>query len=244
MVVFRHENEPRKNHALQVWQTPYVGKDFQSAGNSESELFKIGNKDIVDCIAACRGICKMVQKGDSYQSVYFDIVKESQSILDAYFWIDNEEAFNLSEVLKEIKDTSTFAIGEFEKVTRIKNATRLQIEAVSKETESLLQKLEYGTFDTVNEYVDVLGEIRNLRGRIVSLNDLMYTDKTLVESLDDSIKDKNEIFSTQCVKFLISPDGLKPMKRLLMSCRDLLMRLKNHKKVKNLQKEWRRHPLI
>ncbi|GKT37393.1 DNA repair ATPase, partial [Aduncisulcus paluster] len=38
MVVFRHENDPRKNHALQVWQTPYVGKDYQVAGDNESVL--------------------------------------------------------------------------------------------------------------------------------------------------------------------------------------------------------------
>lgn len=210
MIVFRHENEPRKNHSLQVWQTPYVGKDYQSTGNNESALYKIGNKDIVDCIAACRGIGKLVLKGDSYQSVYLDIVKETQSILDSYFWLNKEEAFNLAEVLKEIKETSTFAIGEFEKVTRIKNSTQKQIQEVSEATEELLKKLEYGTFDSVNDYVDVLGEIRNLRGKIVSLGDLMYTDHEMVNALDNSIKDKNEVFSNQCVTFLISPDGLKP----------------------------------
>lgn len=116
MVVFRHENEPRKNHALQLWQTPYVGKDYQTEGDNDSVLYKIGNKDVVNCIAACRSVCKLIQKGESYESVYLDIVKEAQSILDAYFWIDKAEAFAIAEVLKEVKDTATFAIGEFEKV--------------------------------------------------------------------------------------------------------------------------------
>lgn len=62
MVVFRHEDEPRKNHTLQVWQTPYVGKDYQVKGDNDSELFKIGNKEVVNCIAACRGVSKMIQK--------------------------------------------------------------------------------------------------------------------------------------------------------------------------------------
>jgi len=210
MIVFRHEDDPRKTHSLQVWQTPYVGKDHESVGNNDSVLYKIGNKDIVDCIAACRGVGKLVQKGDSYQSVYLDLVKETQNILDSYFWLNKEEAFNLAQVLKDIKETSTFAIGEFEKVTRIKNATQKQIQEVTEETEELLKKLQYGTFDTVNDYVDVLGEIRNLRGKIVSLGDLMYTDHDTVDALDNSIKDKNEVFSNQCVTFIISPDGLKP----------------------------------
>ncbi len=81
---------------------------------------------------------------------------------------------------------------------------------MTEETEELLKKLEYGTFDNVNEYVDVLGEIRNLRGKIVSLRDLMYVDPELVDKLDGSVKDKNDEFSNQCITFLIGPDGLKP----------------------------------
>ncbi|MBN2898301.1 MAG: DNA repair ATPase [Clostridia bacterium] len=210
MVVFRHEDEPRKNHALQVWQTPYVGKDYQLEGNNDSALYKIGNKDVVTCIAACRGVSKMIQKGESYASVYMDIVKETQGILDAYFWIGKEEAFGLSDVLKEVKETATFAIGEFEKVTRIKNATIKQVTETEEETEVLLKKLAYGSFENVYEYVEVLGDIRSLRGKIASLRDLMYVDLELVESLDTSVKEQNDIFSNQCIQFLIGPDGLKP----------------------------------
>lgn len=213
MIVFRHENEPRKNHSIQVWQTPYVGDDYQAESKNDSEIFKIGNKAVVDCIAACSIVSKLIQKGESYQTVYMDIVKETQAIIDAYFWIDKEEAFKLSDILKEIKETATFAIGEFEKVTRIKNATKKQIEEVSGDTEELLKTLEYGTFDSVDEYVRVLGEIRNLRGRIVSLRDLRYTDLELVEKLDKSIKVKNDDFSKKCVTFLIEPEGLKPYEK-------------------------------
>lgn len=210
MVVFRHENDPRKNHALQVWQTPYVGKDFEQSSTSESVLYKIGNKDVVDCIAACRSIIKLVDKGDSYQSIYIDIVKEAQHIIDAFFWLNKAEAFGLADVLKEIKSTATFAVGEFEKVTRLKQGTAKQIAKVSEATEAMIQKLQYGTFDDVSEFVEVLGEIRSLRGQIVSLRDLMYTDLPLVDELDTALKEKNETFAGSCVTFIVSPDGLKP----------------------------------
>lgn len=210
MLVFRHEKDPRKNHAVQIWQTPYVGKDFELAGNHDSELYKIGNKDVVNCIAACRGIGKLIKKGESYQSVYLDIVKEAQTTLDLYFWLDKEDAFHLADDLKKIKETATFAIGEFEKVIRMKKATEKQVDQVTEQTEELLKNLEYGTFESVDEYVNVLGQIRNLRGKIVSLRDLMYTDLEHVDKLDKSVKEKNDAFSEQCVHFLISPDGLLP----------------------------------
>lgn len=210
MIVFRHENEPRKNHAIQVWQTPYVGKDYEQVSGHDSMLYKLGNKSVVECIAACRGVGKLIVKGDSYQSVYLDIVKETQRILDAYMWLNEDEVFNIAENIKEIKETSTFAIGEFDKVTRIKKATQQQIEAVSEATEELLRKLEYGSFDSVDEYVEALGDIRSLRGKIVSCRDLMYTDLELVDALDQKVKEKNDLFAKQCVEFLVSPDGLKP----------------------------------
>lgn len=220
MVVFRHEDEPRKNHTLQIWQTPYVGKDHEGDNKSESPLFKIGNKDIVGCMADCRGIGKLIQKGESYQSVYMDIVKECQKVLDSYFWIAKDEAFNLAEILKQIKDTAAFAIGEFEKVTRIRNNTKKQITGVSEATEGLLSKLQYGTFDSVDDYVNVLAEIREIRGRIVSLRDLRYTDLELVDRLDDQVREQNEAFSEKCVEFLIQPDGLKPYELQVDSLQD------------------------
>ncbi len=209
MIVFKHEEEPRKNHMIQIWQTPYVGKNYVCEGHSDSILFNIGNKDIVNCMADCKIVSKLIGKGESYQSIYIDIVKESEQIIDTYFWLDKQEAYNLKEVLLRIKETSSFAIGEFEKVVRIKNSTKKQIEDVKNESEELLKKLEYGTFDTVNDYVRVLADIRNLRGKIVSLRDLRYTDLTIVDSLDSRVKEKNEEFAKRCVEFLIQPEGLK-----------------------------------
>lgn len=209
MIVFKHENDPRKNHMIQIWQTPYVGKNHVSIGRSDSILFNIGNKDIVNCMAECKNVYKLIQKGERYQSIYMDIVKESQQIVDAYFWIDKEEAYNLKTVLLSIKETSIFAIGEFEKVVRMKRTTREHITNVNNEAEELLKKLEYDTFDTVNEYVDALADIRNLRGKIISLRDLSYTDLNIVDDLDASVKEKNEEFTKKCVEFIVQPEGLK-----------------------------------
>ncbi len=195
---------------IQIWQTPYIGKNYVTEGDKDSLLFKIGNKDIVNAMADCRGVYKLIKKGEGYQSIYVDIVRESERIIDSYFWLDKEEVFNLKEVLLNIKESSTFAIGEFEKVTRIKTSTKKQIEGVSKRAEELLNNLKYGSFDSINEYVKALADIRNLRGEISSLKDLRYADLKIVNSLDLNVKEKYEEFSKKCVEFLIHPDGLKP----------------------------------
>lgn len=209
MLVFKPENEPRKNHMLQIWQTPYVGKNYVGESHKDSILYNIGNKDIVNCMADCMVVFKLIQKGESYQSIYIDIVKETEDLLDTYFWIDKEEAFSLKEILLRIKETSSFAIGEFDKVVRIKNATAKQIGETKIESDELLKKLEFGTFETIDEYVKILADIRNLRGKIVSLRDLRYTEEKTVDALDLAVKEKNDEFSNKCVQFIIRPEGLK-----------------------------------
>ncbi|MGL5152359.1 MAG: DNA repair ATPase [Clostridium sp.] len=210
MIVFKHENEPRKNHMIQIWQTPYVGKNHVADGDHDSLLFKIGNKDIVLGMSDIRGVCKLISKGEGYQSIYVDIVRECERIIDSYFWLDKEEVFNLKEVLLGIKETSTFAIGEFEKVIRIKRQTKNQIEEVSIKSEELLKTLKYGTFEDIDDYVKGLGEIRKLRGDIAALKELKYTNLTLVEELDNKVKEKYDEFTTKCVEFLLDEKGLKP----------------------------------
>ncbi|MEO2508423.1 DNA repair ATPase [Clostridium paraputrificum] len=195
MIIFKNESEPRKNHIIQIWQTPYVGKNYVTEGNKDSLLFKIGNKDIVNAMADCKGVCKLIQKGEGYQSIYVDIVKESERIIDSYFWLDKEEIFNLKEVLINIKESATFAIGEFEKVMRIKTSTKRQIEEVSIRAGKVLNNLKYGSLDSINEYVKALADIRNLRGEISSLKDLRYADLNIVNSLDVNVKEKYEEFS-------------------------------------------------
>lgn len=209
MIIFKPEDEPRKNHMLQIWQTPFVGKNYVKESKNGSILFNIGNKDIVNCMADCMVVYNLIQKGESYQSIYIDIVKESEQIIDRYFWIDKDEAFNLKEIVLRIKETSSFAIGEFEKLVRIKSSTKKQIAEVTNETKELLTSLNYGTYDSINEYVKALADIRKLRGKIVSLRDLRYTDTSVVDALEAEAKEKNEEFSDKCVKFLIQPDGLK-----------------------------------
>lgn len=210
MIVFKHEDEPRKNHTVQIWQTPYVGKDHVLESKNESILYKIGNKEIVRCMADCKVLYSLIQKGESYADIYIDIVKESEHIVDSYFWLSKEEAYGLKDVLLQVKEASSSAVAEFEKVTRIKHSTRKQINDVNDKAHKLLKEIEYGNYDNIDGYVKVLADIRILRGQIVSLKDLRYTDLKLVEDLEAKVKEKNEQFSKKCVEFLLKPEGLEP----------------------------------
>ncbi|MDO6425079.1 DNA repair ATPase, partial [Saccharophagus degradans] len=86
--------------------------------NSDSLLFKIGNKDIVKAMAECQEIITLLNKEDNYDGLYADISKQSTDVLDAYFWISEPDTSSLNVPLEEFKSTANAAIGEFEKVVQ------------------------------------------------------------------------------------------------------------------------------
>ncbi|MCB1088817.1 MAG: DNA repair ATPase, partial [Verrucomicrobiae bacterium] len=51
LIYFRADDEPAKHHALQVWRTPFMEGEFHSPGQPDNHLSKIGNAEIVRCMA-------------------------------------------------------------------------------------------------------------------------------------------------------------------------------------------------
>jgi len=213
MILFKTENEPRKNHVIQIWQTPFVSADHIIEGDTDSILFKIGNQEVVQCMSECQGLINLIRKEESYANLYVDIQKETADILDTYFWLEKGEAFNIREILVQIRSAAEAAVEEFEKVLRIKKATGLQIREVKEKCESLFKDISYSRFESVDEYVSVLSQLRALRGEVISLKELRYTNLELAEGMEKSIKDKNEELSNACIGFLLQPEGLLPYQK-------------------------------
>jgi len=210
MVLFKAHTDPQKHHAVQVWQTPYVGDDYQSEENTDSYLFKIGNRDIVRGMAECHEILNLIEKDDSYSGLYLDLVKLSTGVLDSYFWINHDDAANLAEPLTSVKSAASSAVDEFEKVVRVRKNTAEQSKTVTASTREILNEAGRRRFDNIDAFVKSLASMRQIRGEIIGLKDLRYIDLELVESLEDEIATASDQLSHRCVEFLLREDSLKP----------------------------------
>ncbi|MGB0525333.1 MAG: DNA repair ATPase [Flammeovirgaceae bacterium] len=210
LVYFRTDSEPKKTHAIQLWQTPYVHPDYQMDVTSDNYLFKIGNKDIVRGMSEAHEVVNLTLRENVYASLYFELVKRSTSVIDTYYWTADKEAFSLGETLLEIKNASSAAIEEFEKVTRVKKSTKEQIEKVAQNATALMREIDRKIFKEVDEFVSYLAQIRTARGEVISLKDLRYTDLALVEEFETKLSEKNDRLSQKCVEFLLREDSLAP----------------------------------
>ena len=210
LLCFKSQDEPQKHHAIQIWQTPYVGEDFVPHTQDGSFLGKIGNKDIVRGMADCHEILNLIHRDDSYAGLYIDLVKLSGDTIDSYFWINRADTFNLAEVLNGVKAAATAAIDEFDKVVRVRQNTTEQTQQTRSRTKEILQQIRQRRFDHIEDFVASLGDLRGVRGDIISLRDLRYVDLSLTEKLETEVSEQTERLSRKCVEFLLRPESLQP----------------------------------
>ena len=207
---FKTEEEAQSHHAIQVWTTPFLDEGTPLKETSESVLTKIGNKEVVRSMAECREIIKLVEKEDSYADLYIDLVRKSTDVLDTYYWLNKKEAFSLEKPLSNIQKSSNNAIEEFEKVTKLKKASALSLSEAESDYNDLIKGIKRSTNDNIDSFVELLVQLRTIRGNIISLKDKRYINLLRIDEIDKDLEIQGNLLSESCVKFLLKPTALKP----------------------------------
>ncbi|MFP4354958.1 MAG: DNA repair ATPase [Phycisphaerae bacterium] len=208
LIYFRADSEPQKTHALQIWQTPYCDPDYKAPVQTDSFLYKVGNRELVRCMAECNELLGLLGKEERYANLYVDLAKRSGDLLDTFFWINDEKAGNLGQPLEQIRQAAQAAIEEFEKVVRARQNTARRTGEVVSAVEKLQEEISLASLDNIDTFVQLLGRLRSIRGEIISLGELRYVDEQRVEQLEETVVEATENLSGQCVQFLLRPDAL------------------------------------
>lgn len=211
MCLFRSDEEARRHHAIQIWQTPFTGPNFQPEEKGDSELRKIGNKEIVRAMAETHEVINLVTREAIYADLYVDIIKKSTDVLDSYYWLGSNEKYDLAAPLSEIRDISESAVDEYEKVRKISEDSAKTLQALSQTKEKVLKKAK-GSFSTIDAYVQLLAEIRSIRGEVISAKELRYIEVSQLEQFDEELAKSSDVVSTSCIRFLAQDHALEPYK--------------------------------
>ena len=210
LIYYKSDPEPAKHHAIQIWQTPYVGEEISSGQQADSFLYKIGNREIVRAMAESHEILNLIDQDDSYANLYVDLVKRSTDMLDSFFWLTDDRAFKLAEPVELVRDAATAAIDEFDKVVRVRQNTRQQFDTAATATRDSLRSANSKRYDNIDDYVDALSSLRTVRGQVISLKDLKYVDLEAVEDLESQVAEASDKLSQRCVDFLLTDSALEP----------------------------------
>ena len=234
---FKTEDEQTKHHVIQIWQTPFIKGDVIPSEHTDTLLYKIGNKDIVKAMAESQAVITLLNKEDNYDGLYTDLSKFTNDIIDGYYWINEQETFNLNLPLGEINNAANAAIDEFEKVVQLrKNAVSITKETEEKGT-TLFNKIKSSSFKSIDDFVLVLSQLRTLRGEVIGLNEIRYVDTNFITSLETEITKQTEKISQHCVQFLLNDKALLPYHDRITKKQEVLETIKKVIDAKALEKE-------
>lgn len=207
---FRSEDTKTSHHMIQIFQTPYLKGKVLPSQHTDSFLYKVSNKDIVRAMAECQELMSLLGKDDTYDNLYYDLNQRANVLLDSYYWINEEDAFNLGAPLTDIRSSANAAIDEFEKVQNIKKSTREAIISTQKKAVTLFKDISTTSYNKIDQFVQHLADLRIVRGEVISLRELRYTDLPLIEELETQAAEINATLSKDCVNFLLREDALQP----------------------------------
>ncbi|WP_245833560.1 DNA repair ATPase [Nonlabens spongiae] len=234
---FRSEEEQTKHHMMQIWQTPFMKSDVMPSEHQDTMLYKIGNKDIVKAMAEAQELITLLNKQDSYEGLYDDIADASKDILDAYYWLNEDETQKLNLPLQEINKASNAAIDEFEKVKQLRKKAAQETSTLSRKRDDLISKIKSTSFKTINDFVQLLTQLRTLRGEAIGLYEVRYVDESFIKEIEEQIIAQNELISRRAVTFLLDEKALSPYHEAIAQKEKALAEAGKVIEIKALEKE-------
>ena len=210
LIVFRAEREPQKHHMIQLRQTPFHQPGHEPPGQREAFLYKVGNKDVVRCLAECNEVLALLEKDPPYAELYTDLVARGGAILDAYPWLGEADGYGLNEALAQVREAADKAVDEFDKVRRLQAEAVQRVKDVRQRCEERFQAIRRARFTTLQDYVDNLSALRHLRGELITLKEVRYVDVTQIAMIERTVAGETGTLSDACVRFLLDPQSLEP----------------------------------
>ncbi len=208
LIYFRTEEEATRHHQVQIWETPYMAVLKENSERKDDPLYKVGNKQIVQAMAETQEVVLLINKEDSYEGLYEDILKKSGSLVDSYFWIKDDSLNNLGEPLSQIKEIANTAIDEFVKVQAQRKHAIEILEVSEKKLEDLTFELNSTVIETLDQLVNQLANARRLQGELIDLKNVRYMDIEKVDELLEDLNQKSNDLSEKTIEFLLRDEAL------------------------------------
>lgn len=210
LIYFRTDPEATRHHQIQIWETPYMAVLKENETKKSDPLYKVGNKQIVQAMAEMQEVIQLINKEDSYEGLYEEILKKSTTLLDAYFWIKDEALKNLGEPLTQIKEVANTAIDEFVKVEAQRKHAEELLQKAKVQLQELIFKINSTVVETLDQLVNQLADARRLQGTFIDLKNVRYVTVEKVDALLEKLTEIATDLSNKTIEFLLRAEALIP----------------------------------
>ncbi|MFT5684748.1 MAG: hypothetical protein ACI8RZ_005692 [Myxococcota bacterium] len=212
LLVFRATEGASRVHPIQVWLTPFTSAEFAANVPTDGSLLsRIGNADLVRGISDAYTLRQLIANQEPTRRLYEDLVKSATRMLDAYYWLGEEELGNLRGEIESIRRTAELVIDEFEKVVALKSKAATELTEVGVVQSKLLGGLRAGDFYKVEQFLDAMTQLRKHRGHLITLKEIRYIDLVKLDGFEAQVVERFDQISQACVDFLLRDEALSPI---------------------------------
>ena len=219
MVLFNAENqEPTRIHPMQVWQTPFSSDEFAAhrpAGTSF--MARIGNAELVRGISNLLDLGREIDSREVSLTRYELLTHNARRLFDAHHWLDDANCEGAATLLREISATGESMLDEYEKVESIRKQSAQAMAEVTGQHKALLGRLQPQNWSKIGEFVEALGEIGKLRGRLLTVRDFRYVDVPAIDAMNASLQEAHDRVGAATGQFLGSDKALQPFAERLQA---------------------------
>jgi len=209
LVIFSAEEEATRVHPMQIWQTSYASAEFASQQpESNSELGKIGNSELVRGVSDLYSIQQMVENTEVSMRHYEELNDAAKKIFDTHYWLEDDRNSEIAETLHKVSATAELVIDEFEKVQSIQQQSTQALKDTKSKQRKLVGQIATTTWENAAQFVVTIAEIRKQRGHIATIKEYRYINVQELEQLDQELVETEHSLGDQTVEFLADEDSL------------------------------------
>ncbi len=217
LIVFRAtSDEPTRVHTMQVWQSPFCSEEFAAqaaSGEAGTYLEQIGNAELVRGISDALAIERAISEPSESVELYEELIRSCTRTLDAYHWLEHEDAAGIAEGVGAVRDTAELIVDEFEKVQAIRAQSSKALAEAEAEMAEIRRGLQPDSWSEATQFTDALAQLRRQRGQLITLRELRYIDEEALATLEERCAAAFDDISERTVAFLADEKALDPYHR-------------------------------
>ncbi|NAW55920.1 MULTISPECIES: DNA repair ATPase [unclassified Vibrio] len=241
MLVFQlSENaEASTIHPLRIWDTPFSTPEHYAAQNASADgsspLFNLGNAELVRALSSVLSICQLAQTEDVTQAAFEVLLKECQSTLDHYHWLNHGYALGMGEVINSLMDTANKIIDEFAKVLQMQKHATESLGEHQQAVRDLIAKIKLAPKEQANVLLSLLSDVKAQVGTTMALRQQHYMDAASVDTMLETLQTNREQLNHQLLALLQEEKAYQPFKQQIQDIEAALVDVSKTADIQELQ---------
>ncbi len=211
MLLFVDEGEEAsRNHAMQLWQTPFASDEHAAKQAPRQSFFgKIGNRELVRGLSELYSIAKLVREQAETvrdqlppRQVFEALARQCRKVIDAYHWLGAQEANEAGADVRKMIEVADATIDEFDKVAAAQREAARVVEQADQAQRQLLTETASRLWQSPTDFIEALGQLRLARGHLATLTGQRYMDVARLQRLDAGLSEEEGRVAARTVQFL------------------------------------------